>query len=517
MKKYDDRDRNSILEYARKAQGVKISDMCTDAKVINPKDKGAVGNLIQESYFGIPRNSSSEPDFEKAGIELKAFGYWEDEEKPKADQRLALSKIDFMEFEKEVPFEQSHLYHKCKCMLMMAYLLKLGQKRIDSEIRYVRLYELDKIVSRDWKQIVNDYYTIMGKIHDGKASELSEGDTELLGAARTGDKNSKLEKAPKDDMALPRRFALKQSYVTYLLKEYIVPGNEFNKKVKCSTKGFHIKIPRGKTFEQWLNVIDGKYVGKTAVKLSRLKKIKKITGPISFTDKNAYSRIGLAMLGTTSNKDSYLQKTNTVVKSVRIQKNGKIKEKWSFPNFGVEDIVDQEWEESEIFMYLSEQRILMQIFVEEENGYVYKGHLFLKFTPEELDEYVKQTWESFKKKVIEGISFELELRGKGFEICSDVQGKTSGQIGLIKLHARDITYDIDRKHIHGDSREAEKILDDNTVNGRFVWKPQNRDKYGCKILNGDVITKQSFFFFFDFVLKYIRDKKPEIFSNIGEC
>ena len=53
MKKYDDRDRNSILEYARKAQGLKISDMCTDAKAINPKDKGAVGNLIQESYFGI--------------------------------------------------------------------------------------------------------------------------------------------------------------------------------------------------------------------------------------------------------------------------------------------------------------------------------------------------------------------------------------------------------------------------------------------------------------------------------
>lgn len=516
MKKYDESNKDSILAYACEAKGMKISDMCINNQTVNAKDKGAVGNLIQECYFGIPRNSSAEPDFVEAGVELKVFGYWDNGASPKADQRLSLSKIDFMEFVKDVPFEKSHLYHKCKCMLLMAYLLKFGQKRMDSEIKYIRVFEIDRIVSRDWKQIVNDYYTIARKIRDGKASELSEGDTELLGAARTGDKNSKLEKAPQDDMALPRRFALKQSYMTYLLAEYIVPEKGFDKKVQYQTKKYQIKIPRGKTFEQWLDVIDDEYVGRTAIKISRLKKIKKITGPISLSDKSAYSRIGLAMLGTKSNKDSYLQKTNTVVKSVRIQKSGKIKEKWSFPNFEVEDIVNQEWEESEIFMYLSEQRILMQIFVEEENGYVYKGHLFLKFTPEELDEYVKQTWESFKKKVIEGISFVLELRGKEIQIRSDVQGKTKDQIGLIKLHAKDVTYDIDRKHIRGDSQEAKKILDDYTVNGRFVWKPQNRDKYGCKIQNGDVITKQSFWLNNDFVLKYIRAKKPEILSDIGE-
>lgn len=513
MKKYDDSNKDSILAYACEAKGMKISDMCINGQTVNPKDKGAVGNLIQECYFGIPRNSFVEPDFVEAGVELKAFGYWDNGDSPRADQRLSLSKIDFMEFVKDVPFEKSHLYYKCKCMLLMAYLLKLGQKRIDSEIKYIRLFEVDKIVSRDWKQIVNDYYTITRKIRDGKASELSEGDTELLGAARTGDKNSKLEKAPQDDKALPRRFALKQSYMTYLLKEYIVPEKEFNKKVKYPTKKYQVKIPRGKTFEQLLDKMDKKYVGRTVKNISGLKKIKEIIGSINFTNKNDYSRIGLAMLGTKSNEDIYLQKTNTVVKSVRIQKTGRIKENWSFPNFEVEDIVDQEWEESEVFMYLSEQRILMQIFVEEEKGYVYKGHLFLKFTPEELDKYVKQTWESFRKKVIEGISFVLEVKGKNVRIQSDVQGKREGQIGLIKLHASDVTYDIDRRHICGANWEAEKIIDDNTVNGRFVWKPENRDKCGCAIQNGDVITKQSFWLNNDFVLKYIRDKKPEVFPK----
>ena len=509
--KYDKTDGDSILNYASKAKGFRISDLLGNEVEENSKDKGSVGNLIQELYFGIPRNSSTEPDFSEAGIELKSFGYWDDEKSQKADQRLALSKIDFMEFEEEVPFDKSHLYHKCHSMLLLAYLLRLNQKRIDSEIKHVRLYEFEKIVRDDLEQIHKDYDVITKKIREGKASTLSEGDTEFLGAARTGDKNSAMEDAPKNDKALPRRFALKQSYMTYLVKEYIIPEKAFDKKIPKSKSKYQIKITRGKTFEEWLNKIDEKYEGKTVKAISKLKAIKSITGPIDLSQKAGYSRLGLAMLGIKSNKDSYLQKTNTVVKSVRISKTGVIQDDWSFPNFCVEDIKNQEWEESEVFLYLSEQRILMQIFVEEEGGYVYRGHLFLKLTPEQLDDGVKQTWEAFRKKVLEGISFELKVNKSGIKVCSDVQGKTEGQIGLIKLHATEVTYDIDRSRICGVDDVANEILEANTVNGRFVWKPENKEKYGCSIENKDVITKQSFWLNKDFVLKYIHENKPEIF------
>ena len=507
---YDKRDKDSIIEYALKAKDTKISDLFDVEIDTNSKDKGAVGNMIQEYYFGIPRNSSAEPDFEEAGIELKSFGYWDDGSSARADQRLALSKIDFMEFEKEIPFKESHLYHKCHTMLLLAYLLKLNQARIDSEVKHIRIYEFDKLVQSDLEQIIKDYQVIAKKIREGKASELSEGDTEFLGAARTGDKSSSLEKAPQNDKALPRRFALKQSYMSYLVREYIVPEKDFDKKIPSSKGNYQIRITRGKTFEEWLDKIDAKYIGKTAKKISKLKAIKSITGVLDFSKKDDYSRIGLAMLGIKSNKDAYLQKTNTVVKSVRISKAGHMEESWSFPNFCVEDIQNQEWEESEMYMYLSEQRILMQIFVESEDGYVYKGHLFLKFTPEQLDKYVKQTWEDFKQKTIDGISFELVKSKRGIKVCSDVLGKTEGQIGLIKLHAWDVTYDIDRNHINGADATATEILNENTVDGRFVWKPENKDRCGCTLPNGDVITKQSFWLNKDFVLEYIRENKIEI-------
>lgn len=104
-------------------------------------------------------------------------------------------------------------------MLFVIYLLQTGQLRIESEIKYIRLYEFEKIVASDMEQIKRDYYIIAKKIMEGKASELSEGDTEFLGAARRGDKNSKKQDAPKGDKALPRRFAFKQSYMIDKLEE----------------------------------------------------------------------------------------------------------------------------------------------------------------------------------------------------------------------------------------------------------------------------------------------------------
>lgn len=510
---YDKKDKSSIYEYALRAKKFKISELIGVEIEADSRDKGAVGNLLQEYYFGVPRNSSPDADFPEAQLELKAFGYWDDNQGSRADQRLALSTIDFMEFEKEVPFEESHLYNKCHNMLFMAYLLELGKARINAEIRHVRLYEFDKIVKADMQQIIRDYITITKKIREGNTSSLSEGDTEFLGAARTGDKNSRLQQAPRGDAALPRRFAFKQSYMTYLIKEYIIPGIEFDKVIRKPQMRYRIRIPRGQSFEEWLDRLDSQYVKKPVARIAKYKKIREITGIVNLKNKNAYSQIGFGMLGIKSNRDGYLLKTNTVVKTVRINSKGVTKESWSFPNFKVEDVPYQEWQDSEMFAYLSEQRFLLQIFVHDGKDYVYKGHLFLKFTPEQLDKYVKDTWENFKKTILAGVKFQLAINKQGkIVIHSNIQGKVNGQIGLIKLHARDVVYDIDRHNITGETNEAERLIDRYTVNGRFLWKPENREKYGCKLPNGDVITQQSFWLNKDYVLEYIKQNGAKLLS-----
>lgn len=510
---YDKKDKRSIFEYALRAKNFKISELIGVEIEADSRDKGAVGNLLQEYYFGVPRNSSPDADFPEAQLELKAFGYWDDNQGGRADQRLALSTIDFMEFEKEVPFEESHLYNKCHNMLFMAYLLELGKARINSEIKHVRLYEFDKIVKADMHQIIRDYITITKKIREGNASSLSEGDTEFLGAARTGDRNSKLQKAPGGDEALPRRFAFKRSYMTYLIKEYIIPGREFDKVIRKPKMKYRICISHRQSFEEWLDKRVSQYRGKSVARIAKLKKIREITGTVNLQHKNAYSQIGLGMLGIKSNKDEYLLKTNTVVKTVRISCDGVMEECLSFPNFKVEDVPHQEWEDSEVFAYLSEQRFLLQVFVCDGQDYVYKGHLFLKFTPEQLDKYVKDTWENFKKTILVGVKFQLTINKQGgIKVYSNIQGKVNGQIGLIKPHAREVVYDIDRHNITGETDEAEELIDRHTVNGRFLWKPEKREKYGCKLPNGDVITQQSFWLNKDYVLEYIKQNGAELLS-----
>jgi DNA mismatch repair protein MutH len=207
-------------------------------------------------------------------------------------------------------------------------------------------------------------------------------------------------------------------------------------------------------------------------------------------------------------------KTHTVVKSIRINKKRQIKEKISFPTFEIADVINQEWEESEVFRYLSEQRFLLQIFVEEEKGYVYAGHLFLKFTPEQLDEWAKETWEDLKSKVVNGIRFTLEKRKNDVIIHSNIRGKTENQMGLIKVHGQS-TYDIDRKNIIGVDEVSEQYIEKNTVNGRFVQREEKKDTFGCELPNGDVIGKQSYWLNNDFVLNYIKEHSGELAYNIA--
>ena len=78
---------------------------------------------------------------------------------------------------------------------------------------------------QDIKIIKHDFETIVEKIKAGKAHELSEGDTLYLGAAPKAATSKDRRKQPfSDELAKPRAFAFKNSYMTYVLNNYIIPG-----------------------------------------------------------------------------------------------------------------------------------------------------------------------------------------------------------------------------------------------------------------------------------------------------
>ena len=129
--KYDKSDPKSIEEYGKKLIGYTFQDVL-DGKVEstgvvseatfeygNKKRKGGLGNLLEEVYFGYKVNSESEPDFPEAGVELKATPYeLTKKNEDRAGERLVLSMINY-----NVPIENtlydSHLWHKCRLLLLV--------------------------------------------------------------------------------------------------------------------------------------------------------------------------------------------------------------------------------------------------------------------------------------------------------------------------------------------------------------------------------------------------------------
>lgn len=187
----------------------------------NKDNKGNLGQIIEEKHFHYMCNNDSRPDFHEAGVELKVTPYKINPNGKKvAKERLILTMIDYFSVVNE-EFETSHLWNKSKLILLVYYLyLKETQFRLDYKIDYVKLFTPPE---QDIKIIKHDYDVIVKKIKAGKAHELSEGDTMYLGAATKAASSADRRKQPfSEELAKPRAFSFKSSYMTYVLNHKVI-------------------------------------------------------------------------------------------------------------------------------------------------------------------------------------------------------------------------------------------------------------------------------------------------------
>ena len=102
--------------------------------------KGAVGTVIEESWFGYKPNSKPAPDFEEAGVELKVTPYRRTPRGIQAKERLV---CDMLNYEEEYgkTFETSAFWTKCACMLLMSYEHRDGVPKVDFTIDKAVLFQ----------------------------------------------------------------------------------------------------------------------------------------------------------------------------------------------------------------------------------------------------------------------------------------------------------------------------------------------------------------------------------------
>lgn len=381
---YDVTSPESLLEFAHRLSGRTLAEVVDMSQVIeNVSSKGDLGNMVEKYFYKHqPDNTTHMPDFPDAGVELKTTGVLKKSDGTyKAKERLVLTMINYVNLVEE-NWEISSLLEKCRLMLILFYLYERGIAVFDR--RFVLDPLLFSFPDEDVEIIKRDWETIKSKIINGKAHELSEGDTYYLGACRkgSGGKNEPLRKQPFSDVpAKSRAFSLKPSYVNR-----IIDGHTQEPNVLGVTESNSIEDATRKKFEPYL----GKTVEEISAMLNYFKKGK--------NDKGFYRGLANRILGGTKRVIPELEKAGIELKTIRVNKKWMPAESMSFPAFKYLDIVNEEWEESNFFNKI-EQKFLLIVFREDENGDLRLEKAAYWNMPYLDRQEAQRVWEDTKRRV----------------------------------------------------------------------------------------------------------------------
>lgn len=410
--------KEAILKRAQEIKGIPLRDIDTTGRLAT--GKGAIGTVIEESWFGYSPNSESEPDFPEAGVELKVTPYLRGRNGIRAKERLVCNIINYME-EYDKTFNTSAFWHKCNTMLLMSYEHLADRPKGDFRIDEAILFSFPKedliIIEHDWETIIN-------KVRAGKAHEISEGDTLYLAACTKGANASSVRPQPFSRVpAKQRAYSLKASYMTQILNKYIF-GDVQNPRIIR-----HWSFLQHCTFEDYIINKVSQFYGKTQQELKAFFGV----------DSNAKSvnEILLARMLNISGRIAHteeFQKAGIVPKTIRVQYDGSIRESMSFPNFDFIELSNEDdWEESDLYNYLAPTKFMFVIFQQRADGqYVFDRVMFWNIPNEDLEQ-VRIVWERTVQTIRDGVQLIPTARG----ISNNLPKKTENLVAHVRPHGID--------------------------------------------------------------------------------
>ena len=425
MKKAKLYNRQEIEIISKSAIGKSINDILNE-KVITIEDKkdndylnkGGLGQMVEQVLFGLQTNNDSEPDFAKAGIELKVTPYKKLKDgKLSAKERLVLNIIDYMnEYKNE--FQSSHFWFKNNTIQLLWYLWEPNKNIKDLKITHEKLLELAK--NEDLKQIEEDWKFIINKIKDGKAHEISEADTMYLAACSKGANANSLRKQPFSEIpAMQRAFCFKNSYMTQLVRKYIGNYSDVEKILKKTTASFN----------EFVTTIVNKYKD-----MSQKELMKEFN--LDSSAKNINSILISRMFNVKINlrETEEFQKANIIPKTVRIEENGSIKESISFPAFKFTEIINQNWETCYLKKELETTKYMFFVFKKDKDDYIFKGIKLWNMPQIDIETSVMDMWKKTYNTIKSGNIVRYIKDGKR---KTNFVGISKNDVCHVRPHARD--------------------------------------------------------------------------------
>lgn len=341
IQNYTNASEDEILKRARKSIGLTIEEICKSSHIdigtINPKNKGNIGNIIEEVWFGIKNNSSPEPDFNESSIELKIIPLIQNKNnKYSVKERTKICSIDYRKLYEET-WETSHAKRKLNKILFIYYVYnKTDLKK--SIIKKIDLFELkgndSLIIRKDWKEVWN-------YVDKGKAEFLTESISNILAASRTGSGGIREDGTFKDLViqpnsiipAMKRAFSLKQSFTNQRWQELNCGRYEsILDRLNINSLDFENRI-----IEKL-----GDLEGRNIAELADLYDIKISSG------KNAVATIIKKVIGfkNVNSKIKEFEQLNIQVKTISLRKKDYMPfEAMSFPTFKLKELVKEKFYE----------------------------------------------------------------------------------------------------------------------------------------------------------------------------
>ncbi|MGG2066943.1 Sau3AI family type II restriction endonuclease [Bacillus sp. S14(2024)] len=395
-----------LMHKAKEAEGKTFGEIDLTNRLANVKSKGGLGQVVEESFFGYEINSKAEADFKHLGVELKVTPFKQNKNGSlSAKERLVLNIINYME-EVDTHFETSSFWKKNEKLLLMFYEWLADVDRKDFHITKSVLFtypEADlEIIKQDWE-------TIVTKIRSGKAHELSEGDTNYLGACTKGSNKNSLRPQPYSETpAMQRAFSLKPSYMTALVRRYIQ-----NEELVSFTNANELK---SKSLEEILYSKFESYIGLTDKEIAQKLLVDYKPSSKSFVPSLVSSLLGIK--GTRLDNIEEFAKANIQFKTIRLEPSGKPEQSMSFENIDFNQWTNESWEESHLRERFYETKFLFVVFefrqTKKENP---KRELYLKgiklwnMPAHTIETEMKQLWEEVNKVIKEGIQIQYKKRG----------------------------------------------------------------------------------------------------------
>ncbi|MHA7610995.1 MutH/Sau3AI family endonuclease [Weissella viridescens] len=349
----------------------------------NPKITGIAGDVIEHSILGYGSDTKQEADIEIDGkqVEVKTTGLTGELGNPesyKAKERITITNISPHKLVKET-FETSSLWNKLENTFLVYYLY--DSKKPVKAAEYANFpylgYQLHEFPETDLKTIMNDWKIIQDFC---LAQDVIDKKNEAQAKAYSAAKKSMmyLETAP--GWKNGPRFALKQSYVTSIIKEHFTNQNIDEEN----------NISSYAELDAFLSANSKKYQGR------RVGEIAKELG-IASSSKAVASKLIRHILEPNTGDDEVgiVEKSGMVIKARTMYSDGRKKEDCKFFTLDFDEFrnADGDVTETEAYRYFDNNQFIFPIFKKEGKAKTqddtFVGFKRFSFSEEYLEEHLK--------------------------------------------------------------------------------------------------------------------------------